>query len=290
MISPNRVDKDAAGCSTVVGRDRAGVDYWNRPRGADKGRVRSLRSVLSMVVNHRVDRMYSMLLGQLGSGDTLVEIGCAPGWMLARISRLRPDLKLSGIDYAPIGLDETKARLAHMGVDAPVALADMREWEAPLGFSAVLSAGLVEHYDEPVVAVRHHARIAGPGHLVIITVPNFATRMPRAFFEKTDPVLFAAHNLSVMYPPQLAGVLRQSGLEAVSSGYGGGALLRVPARGRGAKRSLLRCMAHVWNVASALLPSSLQPWHSFVWAVGSVPKPPDNQNSAGCSADMQRPG
>jgi SAM-dependent methyltransferase len=235
---------------------------------------------MSRILDARIDRMYAGLLQNLSQGGSLLEIGCAPGWILARLGRLRPDLSLHGIDYAPTGVEETRAYLAKAGVRATVSLQDMRDFKSTGGFSGVLSAGLVEHYDDPVFIVRNHARIAGSGHHVIVTVPNFASPLSRTLFKMMDPDTFATHNLSVMCPPALGAILRAAGLARVSSGYAGGCRLYVPGRGGSAARQAARILALAWNGAFSLLPSAIQPWNAFVWAIGTVPGGDDDAADA----------
>jgi ubiquinone/menaquinone biosynthesis C-methylase UbiE len=44
------------------------------------------------------------LLSQAKEGDSVLELGCAPGAMITLPHSLRPDLRYHGIDYAPLGI------------------------------------------------------------------------------------------------------------------------------------------------------------------------------------------
>jgi SAM-dependent methyltransferase len=254
-----------------AGLDRAGVDFWNRQRAGKGGCKPSLRYAVKRVLEAKIDKMFRFLLKPVAKGGSLLEIGCAPGWILARLGRIRPDLKLYGIDYAPRGVDETKLFLADAGIFAEIAFGDLREYSRELGFDLVVSAGLIEHYDDPVPSVAHHARIAGRGNLVVVTIPNLATPLVRQTFHWADPDYFGTHNLGVMRPQRLAEVLREAGLAEVEAGYGGGSRLFVPSwRGFSPAGAVYRFGARVWNATFALLPDVIQPWNSFVWARGRV--------------------
>jgi len=256
-------------------RDRAGVDFWNRQRASTGNGNPSLRSKVKRVLDVKIDRMFRSLILPVPKGGSLLEIGCAPGWILARIGYIRPDLKLHGIDYALRGVDETRSFLSGANIAAEIAFGDLREYSKESGFDVVVSAGLLEHYDSPVTVVAHHARIAGIGNLVLVTVPNFATPMARDTFRWSNPDAFKTHNLDVMCPERLADVFHEAGLAEIDAGYGGGSQLYVPSwRGLSMMGSVYYLWARIWNTTFAILPRAVQPWNAFVWARGRVTHAP----------------
>ncbi len=253
------------------GIDRAGVDFWNRERATEGSGKPTIRSAIKRVLDAKVDRMFRSLLLSVPQGGSLLEIGCAPGWTLVRLGRIRPDLELYGIDYAPLGVDEAKSFLANVGISAEIAFGDVREYSRERDFDAVMSVGLIEHYDDPVPVVAHHARIAGPGNLVLVTFPNFATPMARETFRWADPDYFGTHNQALMRPHRLVEVFREAGLTDVGAGYGGGSWLYLPPRhGVSWPIRVYRVGALVWNATFGILPSFVQPWMFYVWARGRV--------------------
>lgn len=258
-----------------AGQDRAGSEFWNQERAHEGSGTPSFRSAIKRVLDVKHDVVFRSLLAPVPQGGSLLEIGCAPGWILARLGRIRSDLELYGIDYAPRGVEEARSFLADASIPAEIALGDLREYEREQGFDAVVSAGLIEHYDDPVPVVAHHARIAGPGNLVLVTVPNFATPLARETFRWADPDYFGTHNLGVMRADRLAEILREAGLSEIEAGYGGHSVLYAPAwRGVSFQRVVYRMGARLWNATFALLPASVQPWNCYVWARGRVSPSP----------------
>ncbi len=256
------------------GRDRSGAEYWDK---RSRPEIHSSESPLMTAVRHfdghKYDRMVSRMLSHAPREGSLLELGCAPGWFLARVHRLRPDLRLSGIDYAPLSAKNTRDYLDSAGVDAAVEEADLRTFTPAEPVDVVISSGLLEHFDDPAQIVSHHARIAGPGGWVLISVPNFRTWTLRRGFESLAPEDFATHNLAVMNRTTLASLLQDCGLEDVSSGWAGGSTLYATPRQRPTGIKLAYMMAaRVWNLLAAIWPDALSPWHGYYWAVGRVPK------------------
>lgn len=222
------------------------------------------------LLNHRkFDQMLRDLLEAVPTGGSLIELGCAPGSILIRIQRLRPDLALSGIDYAPGSLEATRAALERSGVVADLELADMRTYTPRVPFDAAVSAGLVEHFDDPGEIIEHHARLVRPGGCVIVSVPDFREKIVRRAFRWLSPDDFAVHNLAIMDPLALGDSLEAAGLSDVESGGAGGPLLyatpRIRPSGLG---SVYLAFAKSWNLLVAVMPRFLRPWNAYTWASG----------------------
>lgn len=252
------------------GGDLAGTAYWDgaRPISTRPGR---LRSAFHSWLGRRYDGLLLRLLDGVPQDGALLEIGCAPGWILGRVARLRPDLRLHGVDYSAAGIDDTRRLLDDWSVDAHVEHASVEEYQPVRLFDVVLSAGLLEHYDDPAPIAMQHARLARPGGLVLVTVPDLRTRVTRMPARWLAPADFATHNLALMTPEALAETLTAAGLAGVRSGRAGGPALFVPRRRElTLVKTTYRAFAYAWNPLAVLVPDAISPWHAHVWASGTA--------------------
>lgn len=107
-------------------------------------------------------------------GGSLFEVGCAPGRFLAYFAKYF-DMKVSGIDYVPAGVDLTKRNMSMQGIDADVVLGDFFNADlAWSGYDVVFSGGFIEHFPETQEVVSRIVSLANAnGGYVITVVPNF---------------------------------------------------------------------------------------------------------------------
>jgi SAM-dependent methyltransferase len=128
---------------------------------------------------------------------SLLEIGCAPGRMLAW-AHVALGATVAGLDYSPVGVARTRAILESLG-----AAADVREEDLfattfpPASFDVVYSAGFAEHFDDPAGVMLAHLRLARPGGVVLIAIPNYAG-IYGVLQRVLDPANLALHNLALM--------------------------------------------------------------------------------------------
>jgi len=199
---------DAGGVKSHVGTSDAGVprkctgpavcpgqrttrEYWENvwpapprqrlPVGADVG-MRNLQRLLRRHVKR---------------GARFLEIGCAPGKLLAWVAKTLK-AEVAGVDYAERGMMFCRTLFASLAIEADLRCEDVFSTTfSPGSFSVVFSAGLIEHFDEPREIVRRHALLLRPGGTAIVTVPNYGGiygRLQRLF----DPENLSRHNTSVM--------------------------------------------------------------------------------------------
>jgi SAM-dependent methyltransferase len=247
--------------------------YWDQTWTAPGGRPGRLRERLRAAVHWRFDRMLGRLVDAAGKAEAdVLELGCAPGTILERLHRLRPRLRLHGLDFSPDGCRLARERLRAAGVAAEVYEGDARTAELPRRFDLVLSCGLIEHFADPAEVLRCHARFAAPGGWVAVTVPNFAAPVTKFFFRRFNAEVFATHNLDIMSEARLAAALRAAGLGEIAVGSAGGPQLMSEVARGGLAARLYRRAAQAWNVGAAVLPGVL--WQSNVWGRGRVVSPP----------------
>lgn len=112
------------------------------------------------------DRMLMEIIRPLlppGPG-TVAELGCGSGRLLARVGLDRPDLQLIGIDYDAEALRLVQHAAKAYGVPLEARLGDVQQLDFPdHSFDMVLSGGLLEHFKDPVPALREMVRTLKPG-------------------------------------------------------------------------------------------------------------------------------
>ncbi len=147
-------------------------------------------------------------------------------------------LDVVGLDYSPLGCEQSRALLDRDGVDGEIIHGDL--FDPPvrcLGrFDFVVSFGVVEHFDDTVGCLRALGRFLRPGGRIYTLIPNFAgfmgavqRRLDRAFFDMhvllDEPALRAAHEAagfkvlhSAYFLSSNLGVLNHSTIEAGTVG------------------------------------------------------------------------
>jgi len=138
-----------------------------------------------------------LLRSHVTAGARFLEIGCAPGKMLAWVAKvLRADV--AGLDYAERGMLFCRSLFEALAIEADLRCEDVFSTTfLPGSFSVVFSAGVIEHFDDPREIVRRHVLLVEPGGKVVITVPNYGGiygHLQRLF----DPENLRHHNSSIM--------------------------------------------------------------------------------------------
>lgn len=87
-------------------------------------------------------------------------------------------------------------------------------------YDLVVSAGLVEHFDDVDAVLRRHVACLAPGGTLVVTVPNYRG-INGLLQSRFDPAHLAAHNRAVMDPRVLAAAAERCGLVSVRAGYFG---------------------------------------------------------------------
>jgi 2-polyprenyl-3-methyl-5-hydroxy-6-metoxy-1,4-benzoquinol methylase len=252
-----------------IAGDLTSSNYWEEvwaAAPANDGYMARLRRISQW----KYDRMIRRLLDSASSSKAeVLELGCAPGAMLQRIHRLRPDLKLSGIDYAEEGCRTTAAVLKGMELPANVFHGDVRSVELSSQFDMVMSFGLIEHFDDPVEILRCHARFCRPGATVAVTLPNFTSPVVRYFADRFCPDNIAIHNLKIMNLRVLETSMINAGLQQVRVGGDGGNQLHTLISRQDLPSKAYAIAGRMWNAGSIAIPPQLG-WHSYLWGIGKV--------------------
>jgi ubiquinone/menaquinone biosynthesis C-methylase UbiE len=115
------------------------------------------------------DRQIKVL--ELIEGDTIIDVGCYTGMFVCEASRRFPDKTVIGVDYF-----ENNIRIAHL------LYPDMRDRFrrmniygleiADATIDCITLQEVLEHLEEPTVAVKELNRVLKQGGVLIVSVPN----------------------------------------------------------------------------------------------------------------------
>ena len=252
-----------------MSNDLTDPDYWNSTHTAPLRPSDDRMRWLGQRVQWRYNRMLSQLISTVDGGHIL-EIGCAPGNILERIHRLRPQYQLHGIDYSQEGIELTRQKLRAASIEATVHQGDVRHFSAPRKYGIVFSAGFIEHFRDPIDLIRHHVRLAAPGGLVSLYVPNYAAPVVQSLIRRFDPQALSTHNLGIMNKMALMEAMLEAGLEQVIVGSAGGPRVRAACNPMNFFGQLYMLIARAYNLSTVVLPVEGMFWDAFIWGQGVV--------------------
>ncbi len=130
-------------------------------------------------------------------GDRFLELGCAPGKMLAWVAAAI-GAEVSGLDYSEPGMATARRLFAHLGLAGDLRCEGLDDTSFPTGsFDVVYSSGLIEHFADPRAIVDRHLSFVRAGGLALITIPDYSGiygRLQQYF----DAELLSIHNLTIM--------------------------------------------------------------------------------------------
>lgn len=108
-------------------------------------------------------------------GGAVLDVGTGPGVLLVEIGRLRPDLRLTGVDLSADMVAAAERNLAGLDGRAVVRVGDVADLPFPDGsFDLIVSSLSLHHWDDPRAAGRELARVLRPGGGVYLYDFRFA--------------------------------------------------------------------------------------------------------------------
>lgn len=97
---------------------------------------------------------------------TLLDVGCGYGWLL---ERLAPHFGAFGIDISPHAVDEARSRVAA----ATIAVGDLADGIVfPRRFDIVVAVNVLEHMQEPELAIDALVAATEPGGAIVVHLPT----------------------------------------------------------------------------------------------------------------------
>ena len=199
--------------------DRAGKGYWDGV-WADVA-VPTPVDHTDPHFRNRVNRVFAAFfdraLNGLAPGSWLLEVGCARSEWLPYFARRYP-MTVTGLDYSEDGCALEREVLRRAGVDGDVLHSDLftPPPESLEAFDAVVSLGVVEHFDDTAACIEAIARLAKPGGVVITVIPNMAGA--QGLLQRVaNPSVFDIH--VPLTASNLANAHRRAGLAVEESKY-----------------------------------------------------------------------
>jgi 2-polyprenyl-3-methyl-5-hydroxy-6-metoxy-1,4-benzoquinol methylase len=184
--------------------DLTQVDHWDATWAGEIG-LRLPSPWISAIRD-----LQRLLRRYVKPGDRVLEVGCAPGKVLAWVAA---DLKadVSGLDYSARGLAQAARLFSALGIPADLRQEDLRKTTLPRGgFDVVYSVGVIEHFEDPREIVRDHLALVRAGGVALMTVPRYRGlygSLQRYF----NPESLLYHNLEIMTPAALAALAPPDG-------------------------------------------------------------------------------
>jgi len=142
-----------------------------------KGRDWFHRFILDPIFDPLLNPRSDVALKLLGSGQSLLDIGCWDGRLLEKLRDAGLYKELAGIDIVEAGVDLAREK----GFNAQVV--DLNAGVIPFPdqhFDAVTMLAVLEHVFDPYSIIREIRRILRPGGTLIVDVPNAASVTNRA--------------------------------------------------------------------------------------------------------------
>ena len=158
-------------------------------------------------------------------GDwSILEVGSAPGKNLVDFHRLF-GYDAFGVDYSPIGAEETRQTLKSAGLDPRnVIQADFFDTQFKSAnaerFHVLLSCGFIEHFDDPAKVIRDHVNLLRNGGYLVCTIPNLRS-YGYPFLALFGRDLLRVHNCKIMRLGPYRGLFEGLGLEPLFCSYVG---------------------------------------------------------------------
>jgi len=133
------------------------------------------------------DRIEDKLVGRLGPGARVLEVGSGGGQLAVRLADKRPDLAIVGLDLAPEQVARARERARPLA--ERVRFVEGSAMSLPFDdgtFDAVLSVASIKHWPDPGQGLSECARVlrAGGALAVIEADRGCAMRDARAFIQR----------------------------------------------------------------------------------------------------------
>ena len=177
--------------------DRAGRELWN---GLWASKTSS-REVGSPRLRHwevQYAAFFDEAFSLLGDtrGKRILEIGAGDsGWLPYYAKHW--GFEVTGLDYSPVGIERAAEMAQRAGVHVDLVLADMfaPPPEIEGTFDALVSIGVIEHYEDTARTIEALSRFLKPGGVIATIVPNIPglqgwlfKRFNRPFYDIHVPI------------------------------------------------------------------------------------------------------
>ncbi len=130
------------------------------------------------------DRLSEDIIACCPTGRIL-DIGTGPGLLLVKLSRMRPELRITGLDISPAMVSVAKRNIDTAGLSSTIEIREGSAGNLPFPgetFDTVVSTGSFHHWKDPIAGLNETYRVLrNGGHALIY---DLVTDMPKAALEE----------------------------------------------------------------------------------------------------------
>jgi len=133
-------------------------------------------------------RSYDILVQDILSykkEGNLLDVGTGPGWLLIKLYRQSPTLRVQGIDISPAMVAKARANVHEDGLSGVIEIKEGDACTIPYGdafFDVVVSTGSIHHWKEPVRALNEIYRVLKDGGYALVY--DVVSDTPRSVLKK----------------------------------------------------------------------------------------------------------
>jgi ubiquinone/menaquinone biosynthesis C-methylase UbiE len=129
--------------------------------------------VYDVLARRLLRRFYRRLAADIAAtaptGAGVLDVGTGPAVLLTELARLRPDLRLTGVDLSPDMIRAAARNVRGLGDRVSVRVGSVTDLPfTDRSFDLIVSSLSLHHWDDPAAAVPELARVLRPGGRVLI--------------------------------------------------------------------------------------------------------------------------
>jgi ubiquinone/menaquinone biosynthesis C-methylase UbiE len=105
------------------------------------------------------------------SEGSILDVGTGPGWLLVKLHRESPRLRVVGLDASPTMVNRARKNMAIAGLSDTIEVKEGEASHMPLAnssFDIVVSTGSVHHWKEPTACLNDIYRVLKPGGYALL--------------------------------------------------------------------------------------------------------------------------
>jgi SAM-dependent methyltransferase len=192
--------------------------YHAHPYPSDQFLADYYRSyqMLCPLHNEERDRIARLLLSRVRTSDTVIDIGCGKGEMLATLLAYG-FRNLYGAEYGSMIEDSRKLESITI---LPYDIAGLCEWSEAESktFDCAILINVFEHVPEPIDLIMQIRKILSPGGMLMFVVPNDFNMLQKVYLEKTKGkpwFLILPDHVNFFSLETIDGVMQKAGYEII---------------------------------------------------------------------------